>query len=59
MTTISFVIQGETRHEAWLYAEKIVDDKLRGIATVNNIGQEPLPDPEEWIAINEPIKAQG
>jgi len=57
-TEIVFAIQAETRHEAWKIAEGIIEKHHRGLANVIRIGLLPLPDPDDTIAVNEPIKAR-
>ncbi len=56
MVTITFAIQADTRHEAWRLAEGICEKQLRDLASVHSVSGEPLDD--DWIAVNEPIKAQ-
>ena len=55
---VTFAIQAETRHEAWGAAQELCDKKLRGLANVIAVGLIELRDPAEYIAVNEPIKAQ-
>ena len=54
---IVFAIQAETRKEAWNLARDFCFRKMRDLATVTAIETEPL-DEDDWIAINEPIKAR-
>ena len=54
---IQFVVEASERHVAWLYAQDICQKHLRDLATVHSISIDPLPDPDKWIAINEPIEA--
>ncbi len=54
---IKVVIKAETRHEAWEIGAAICRKHLRDVATVWAVSQS-LPDPDDWIAINEPIKAK-
>ena len=56
--TVKFVIKAETRSEAWQKAEDICRNHLRDLATVISVSQS-LPDPQNWIAINESIKRQS
>jgi len=56
--TVNFAIQAETRHDAWTAAQELCDNKLRGLATVISVGLIELRDPNEYIAVNEPIKAR-
>ncbi len=56
--TVKFTIQAETRPEAWDIARGICEKKLRDLAYVQSVGVDPLPDPDDWIAVNEPIKAR-
>ena len=56
--TVKFTIQSETRKEAWDIGKRICEEKLRDLAYVHSVSMEPLPDPEEWIAVNEPIRPQ-
>jgi len=53
--TIEFVVKAEDRHKAWQKAQAVCENHLRDLANVRAVTQ-PLPDPEEWIAINEPIR---
>lgn len=55
-TEIVFAIQAETRHEARLIAEEIIEKHHRGLANIIRIALKPNP---ELIAVNEPIKARG
>ena len=59
MVQASFVIQAETRYEAFHEARKFTDKNCRSLVATHSIPQDPLPDPKNWIAVNEPIKAQG
>ena len=54
--TIQFVVEAPERYEAWLYARGICQKHLRDLATVHSVSDE-LPNPNLWIAINEPIEA--
>lgn len=56
---ISFVLQAPDRKIAWTMARVICETKLRNLAIVNSVSTKPLPNPDEWIAINEPIKARS
>lgn len=53
---IEFTIQAEDRTKAWTISRELCDKNLRGLAQVMAVSSNPLPDPDEWIAINEPIK---
>ena len=55
---ISFVVCAETRPEAYGVVGNIIHRYMRGFASVEKVSQKPLPDPEKWIAINEPIKSR-
>ena len=55
---IEFTIQADDRMKAWELSREICYKHLRDLATVTAVSSNPLPDPEEWIAVNEPIKAQ-
>jgi len=52
---ISFVVRAKTRPEAYGIVGDLINRHMRDLATVDRVSQKPLPDPEEWIAINEPI----
>ena len=54
--TIQFVVEAPDRHIAWLYSQDVCQRHLRDLATVKAVSIDPLPNPQEWIAINEPIK---
>lgn len=56
--TVEFVIKAKDRHEAWQKAREVCEKHLRDLATVTAVSTKPLPDPQEWIAINEPIKSR-
>jgi len=56
---IAFTIQAKTRGEAWRLSKEVVHKNLRGLANVMGISLEPLPNPNEWIAVNEPIMKRG
>jgi len=57
--TVEFVIKAEARDEAWQKARAYIEANLRhDLATVTAVSQ-PLPNPQEWIAINEPIRKQS
>ncbi len=53
--TVEFTIKAETRHIAWQKAQEVCQKHLRDLANVRSVSQA-LPDPGDWIAINEPIK---
>ncbi len=53
-----FVIQADTRGEAWRKAAELMERHFRGLISIRAVSLDPLSDPQEWIAINEPIKAQ-
>ena len=55
---INLVIRAGTREQAWRIAEEMIEGKFRGLANVKAVALEPLPDPEHWIAVNEPIRAR-
>ncbi len=55
--TVTFVIKAGDRQKAWQESWEICRKHLRDLASVEAITTLPLPDPQEWIAINEPIKA--
>jgi len=56
---VEFVIKASSREEAWEEARRICQKHLRDLANVMAVSMNPLPDPQEWIAVNESIKAQG
>ena len=56
--TIQFVWQAEDRKAVWREVRDYINLKLRDLATLQSIDQNPLPDPEEWIALNEPIRGK-
>lgn len=56
---VNFAIQAETRMAAWQLAQELCERKLRGLAYVTSVGLIELRDPAEYIAVNEPIRAQG
>lgn len=56
---VEFAIKARDRQEAWQKARQICEDHLRDLATVTAVSINPLPDPEQWIAINEPIKTKS
>ena len=58
LVTVEFVIKAEDRHKAWQEARKVCERHLRDLASVRAVSMEPLPDPKQWISVNEPIKAQ-
>ncbi len=53
-----FTIQAENRRDAWAEAREWVERHARGLIDLTSIPYDPLSDPEQWIALNEPIKAQ-
>ena len=53
---VAFTIQAETRHEAWELSKDICRNHLRDLAIVESVTTNPVDD--DWIAVNEPIKAQ-
>jgi len=53
MVRLEIVVMGENREKAWKTARRVCDVILDSNANVHSIPQEPLPDPEKWIAINE------
>lgn len=55
---VEFVVKAKDRQVAWEKARQICFKHLRDLATVTAVSTKPLPDPQEWIAINEPIKSQ-
>jgi len=55
---VEFVIKAKDRQIAWQKARQICEDHLRDLATVTAVSTKPLPDPQEWIAINEPIRSK-
>ena len=57
LVTVEFVIKAQDRSEAWKKSREVCRNHLRDLASVREITNLPLPDPQEWIAINEPIKA--
>lgn len=52
---ISFIIQADTRQEAYKITGYIIDKHLRDMASIDSIGCNPVSDPEQWIAVNQPI----
>ena len=58
MVKASFVIQADTRGEAWGKASEIMERHFRSLIMINAVEMNPLSDPQEWIALNEPIKAK-
>ncbi len=56
--TVGFVIKAKDRQVAWQKARQICEDHLRDLANVEAVSMKPIPDPDEWIAINEPIKSR-
>ena len=54
--TIECTIQAETREEVWEIGRELIDKHLRGLASVASVELGPIPNPEQWIAVNEPIK---
>ena len=54
-----FVIQADTRGETWVKASELMERHFRGLISIRAVSLEPLSDPQDWIAINEPIKARG
>ena len=56
--TIEVTIQAETRKEVWATGRDLIEKHLRGLATVTSVALAPVPDPDDWIAINEPIKGR-
>ena len=56
--TIEVTIQAETRKEVWATGRDLIEKHLRGLATLTGVTLDPVPDPDDWIAINEPIKEQ-
>lgn len=59
MVKCSFVIQADTRPQAWEKARQLSAIKHRELLQIDAISSEPLDEADEWIAINEPIKARG
>ena len=55
LMTVEFAIKAKDRREAWEVAREVCRKHLRDLATVRSAHL--LPDPDEWIGINEPIKA--
>ena len=55
---IEFVIKAKDRQVAWQKARQICEDHLRDLATVTAVSLNPLPNPGEWIAVNEPIRTK-
>ena len=55
---ITFVIQVETREGAWKEARRVIEERLRGLANVRRVSLEPIEDPNNWIALNEPIQSK-
>lgn len=55
---VEFTIQAEDRKVAWELSREICRRHLRDLAQVMAVSTNPLPDPDEWIAINEPIKGR-
>lgn len=55
LVTVEFAIKAGDRQKAWQKARQICEEHLRDLATVRAVTQ-PLPDPDEWIAVNEPIR---
>lgn len=51
---ITFTIQADNKTKAWDLAEEIISKHLRDLANVHSVSE--LPHPEDWIAINEPIR---
>ena len=47
------IVEAENRAIAWRVSRDIFERQLGYIAQVQSIPQEPVPKPEEWIAINE------
>ena len=55
---IRTIVQAPTREKAWDIARELCERHLRDLANVWSVSMEPLPDPDDWIAVNEPIKAK-
>lgn len=55
--TITFTIQANTKTKAWDLAKELIDKHLRNLADVHSVDE--LPNPEGWIAINEPIMSEA
>ena len=56
--TIQFMWQAKNRHDTWREVEEYIDSKMRGLATVTGVSINPAEDPEEWMALNEPIQGK-
>lgn len=54
-----FVIQADSRGEAWIKASEIMERHFRSLISIMAVSLNPLSDPQEWIALNEPIRAKG
>ncbi|KKN76925.1 hypothetical protein LCGC14_0365770 [marine sediment metagenome] len=54
--SVTFTIQATSRNQAWDLAEELIDKHLRNLANVHSVTE--LPNPDWWIAVNEPIKAR-
>jgi len=50
--------QAKNRHDTWREVEEYIDSKMRGLATVTGVSINPAEDPEEWMALNEPIQGK-
>ena len=55
---ISFIIAAETRSEVYGLTGQLIHKHMRDMANVDSVSRKPISHPEDWIAINEPIKAQ-
>lgn len=56
--TVEFTIKADGRIKAWQKAEDLCRKHLRDLATVTAVTQ-PLLDPQEWLAVNEPIRSRS
>jgi len=54
-----FIIQTDTRGEAWTKATEMMEKHFRGLIAIRAISLKPLTDPDDWIALNEPIRGKG
>ena len=56
---LDFIIHAETRSDAYKAVGEIVHRHLRDMASIKSIGRNPVPDPDKWIAVNEPIEIRN
>lgn len=53
---VEFTIKAKDRRDAWQKARQICQEHLRDLATVTAVSTKPLLNPEDYIAVNEPIR---